>query len=97
MNKFIAGAVLAAGVVSVGGSAFAGEVTGNGRETPINSYRAGSICSFSGLNDDPTGGGDPSEAGKIQNWGVIPQDGKAFLTSIGHSPGTACRGYASQG
>lgn len=96
MKKFIAGVALASCVVGVGGTAFAGEVNGNGDPTPINSYRAGSICSFSGLNDDPTGGGDPNEAGKIQNWGVIPKEVKAFLASIGEHPGAACRGYASR-
>src|SRR4051812_43100170 len=97
MKKWIAGPVLATSMVGIGGTAFAGEVNGNGKPTPINSYRAGSICSFSGLNDDPTGGGNPEEAGKIQNWGVIPKEGKQFLTSIGENPGSACRGYASGG
>ena len=97
MKRLIIGGVLALATVGVmGGVAGAGEVNGNGKPTPIDSYRAGSICSFSGLNDDPTGGGNPDEAGKIQNWGVIPKDGKVFLTSIGENPGVACRGYASQ-
>ncbi len=33
------------------GSAFAGERAGNGEPTPVNDYRAGSICAFSGLED----------------------------------------------
>ncbi len=93
----IGGAIVLAGIGAVGGTAGAGEVNGNNKPTPINDFRAGSICSFSGLNDDPTGGGNPDEAGKIQNWGVIPKAGKVFLTSMGQNPGVACRGYASQG
>ena len=97
MKRGIIGGVLVlTGIGVVGGTAGAGEVNGQGKPTPINEYRAGSICSFSGLNDDPTGGGNPDEAGKIQNWGVIPKATKAFLTSIGENPGVACRGYASQ-
>ena len=49
-----------------------------------------------GRDDDPTGGGNPEEAGKIQNWGVIPKAGKVALTAMGENPGVACRGYASQ-
>jgi hypothetical protein len=107
MKKFIAGAILATSIVSIGGTAFAGEITGSGKPTPINSYRAGSICSFSGLNDDPTGGGDPFEAGHTQNWGQVVGvakqvlgDGKgasAIANQIhDEGPGTNCRGYASQ-
>lgn len=67
--------------------AFAGEVTGNGDPTPVHSYRAGSICSFSGLNDDGEG---PNA--QVQAYG-------AFIAAFGPghqpAPGTACRGYAS--
>ena len=46
--------------------AIAGEVTGTGEDTPIRSYRASSICSFSGLNDD--GHGPNSH---VQSWGMF--------------------------
>jgi hypothetical protein len=85
MRKIMAGAALALIVSGAGGTAFAGEVTGgpNPKPTPIDSYRAGSICSFSGQNDvpegdlvpvdpnDPTGPMmiDPLSVGRVQSWG----------------------------
>ena len=60
-------AVLCAGVfgVATAGTAFAGEVTGTGANTPIgaapdNDLHAHSICSFSGLNDEYYRDGDTS-------------------------------------
>ena len=109
MKKWIAGAVLATSIVSAGGTAFAGEVNGNGDPTPINGFQAGSICAFSGLNDDPSGGGDPFEDGRVQNWGHVLADAKEFIgdgdngaNELSHQirvegPGTNCRGFASQG
>ena len=62
------------------GSAFAGEITGNGKETPIKSQQecdfgtgecpapagpANSFCAFSGLNDDPAEDGN-----RTQSWGT---------------------------
>jgi hypothetical protein len=52
MKRFIA--ALAAGLVVVAVAAtsvFAGEVTGNGKPTPVRTHLAASICSFSGLED----------------------------------------------
>ena len=78
MRRFIAGAALALIVSGAGGTAFAGEVTGgpNPKPTPVDSYRAGSICSFSGQNDVPagdidpeTGEIDPLSVGRVQSWG----------------------------
>ena len=108
MKKLIAGAALAATIVGIGGTAFAGEINGNGDLTPINGFQAGSICSFSGLNDDPTGGGDPFQDGRTQNWGRVVGDAKTFLATDSRGissiadqiriegPGTNCRGFASQ-
>ena len=90
MKKVIAGAVLALSVVSVGGTAFAGERGGSGEPTPVNSYRANSICSFSGLDDLDFEA--PVEPGVVQNWGAIPKDVRDFLGTIGEHPGTACNG-----
>jgi hypothetical protein len=68
-------------------SAFAGEITGNGKPTaaPDN---ANSECSFSGLDD-------PDDDGFVhtQNWGQIPKDGRDFLRSIGVSPEALCNGH----
>jgi len=94
MRKLIAAALVVAAGVGVGGNAFAGEVggsaNGNGPKGPAN---ANSICVFSGLEDgseDPTG---PSGPGTAQNWGQIPREFRAFLTSIGENPGIACNGH----
>jgi hypothetical protein len=110
MRKALAAAAVAAMiVVGAAGAASAGEITGNGKPTPINTYRAGSICSFSGQNDDPTGGGDPFQDGRTQNWGQVVADVKTFVATDDHGissvagmiqtegPGTNCRGYASGG
>ena len=79
-------------------SAFAGESTGNGKETPIGlateeAPHASSICSFSGQN--PEGLLDPSdpnyEPGRVQNWG---HSDKAFFRSIGFAPGQSCNGHS---
>ena len=73
-------------------AASAGEITGNGKPTAGPAH-ANSICVFSGLEDgeeDPTG---PSGPGTTQNWGQIPKDFRAFLTSIGENPGLACNGH----
>lgn len=112
MRRVLLGTALTAAMVAgMGGTAMAGEITGNGKLTPINSYRAGSICSFSGQNDDPTGGGDPFQDGRVQNWGKVVEDAKAFIATDrkgisslatqgalhDEGPGTNCRGYASGG
>jgi hypothetical protein len=81
-------AVLIAAAVGTG-SAFAGEITGNGKATaaPDN---ANSECSFSGLDD-------PDDDGFVhtQNWGQIPKEQREFLASIGVAPWTLCNGHLS--
>jgi hypothetical protein len=106
MRRAIVGAALAAMTVGLmSGPALAGEITGNGKPTPINSYQAGSICSFSGLNDVPD---DPIEGGKVQNWatafkagiqeeGVTVSEAARAGLLLEFGPGTPCRGYASAG
>ena len=79
MRKLIAAATIVVAGVSIGGTAFAGEGTGgpNPKPTPIDTYTAGSICSFSGQNDVPagdivdpeTGEIDPLSVGRVQSWG----------------------------
>jgi hypothetical protein len=108
MRKPVLSAALAAAlVVAMGGAASAGEITGNGKPTPIEGFRAGSICSFSGQNDDP----DEQEMfadGRVQSFGDIVQEAIVVLGD-GHGasslvpiireegPGASCRGYASGG
>lgn len=80
---------LAAVMVMVMGvsTAFAGEVTGSGKNSDQNQGK--SWCSFSGLNDDPEGL-DPANgpAGKTQSYG---QDVRLGLISPHElTPGVAC-------
>jgi hypothetical protein len=102
LKKFIAGAAIAVSIVGMGGTAFAGEVTGSGKGGPNGDGTPGavvgaftpdahahSICAFSGLNDNPT---DPIEGGRVQNWGSIPKEIRDQLAAEGESPGAACRG-----
>ena len=81
------GVVLAA---ASGSAAFAGEVTGNGKDTGAVEH-ANSICVFSGKNDNPdrplTGfdpGGVSQSYGQENRLGL--QDPRMF------NPGDACRG-----
>jgi len=82
-------AVLVAALLMLGATgAHAGEITGNGKDTPIRSGVASSVCAFSGLNDFE----DPNFEGRTQNWGQIPKADREFLREIGVSPGASCRG-----
>lgn len=79
-------------------SALAGESTGNfattGKRTPIASFVAASICSFSGQNPErflPETDKD-YEPGRTQSWGQIPKAVRDALPSFEH-PGNACNGH----
>lgn len=69
-RRFLAVALCAAAAMGIGANAaLAGEVTGNGKLTPIgaapdNDPHAASICSFSGRNDDPE---EPGAGGPVQH------------------------------
>ncbi len=91
-KRLLVGTACAAAFVGVGASAaFAGEITGNGKPTPINQYRAASICSFSGQNDgNPPAG---RTAAHVQNWGQLTQEARAANAAIGRHPGDACNGH----
>ena len=90
MKKLIAVATIAMAGLTVGGTTFAGEITGgpNPKPTPIDDFgHAQSICAFSGQNDVPegdidpdTGEIDPLSVGKVQNWGHTQATAKALLT-----------------
>jgi hypothetical protein len=79
-------------IVLTAGSVLAGEVTGNGKPTPINAYLANSICSFSGQND---GNPPPGRtAAHVQNWGQIPKATRDSMALEGFHPGDACNGHS---
>ena len=92
VRKFILGAFVFAIAVPAlgGGAAFAGEVTGSGKNA--NQNQGVSWCSFSGLNDDPTapldGSGPNGPGGQSQSFG---QDVKLGLADPHEAnPGVAC-------
>jgi hypothetical protein len=62
----------------------AGEVTGNGDPTPVADHHASSICSFSGLEDDPVA------PGSVQSYGQIVRSLGGGPLPFG--PGISCRG-----
>ena len=67
------------------GSAFAGEITGNGKETAMRDH-ANSECAFSGRDDADDDGFEHT-----QSWGQLV---KAF-GPMGGVPGEACNGHLS--
>jgi hypothetical protein len=71
------------------GTAFAGEITGNGEETAMRG-NANSECGFSGLDDADDDGFEHT-----QNWGQLSPEARAFLASIGVAPWTLCNGHLS--
>jgi hypothetical protein len=102
MRKLIAGAALALIVSGVGGTAFAGEITGGPRPkpTPVHSHLAASICSFSGQEDGLTLTGFNPDGTPI----IVPSETGPGLVQTPHMenslgiihpagiPGEACRG-----
>lgn len=68
------------------GPASAGEITGNGKSTPIRDHVAASICAFSGL-DEPGDEGDPF-FGRTQNFGQLVKQGIVLPAQF--NPGDAC-------
>jgi hypothetical protein len=78
------------------GTAFAGEVTGNGKPTAGPTH-ANSICVFSGKNDNPTAPLDNPDAGGVaQSYGQLVRLGviETFFgaTPKTFNPGDTCRG-----
>lgn len=70
--------IIALFVIGIGGTAFAGEVTGNGGVTPVkNPGTAASPCAFSGLEDEATlPDGTPGVIpGVVQSFGSHPGPG----------------------
>jgi hypothetical protein len=82
MRKKLIAAVCAAAVAGLStGSALAGEITGNGKSTPIRSGVAASECAFSGL-DDP----DADVFTHTQSFGQLV----SMFGPMGGVPGVAC-------
>ena len=98
---FLASAVCAVAIVGAGGgTAFAGEVTGNGKPTAGPAH-ANSICVFSGQNDDPDAPlvlddrelAPNGPGGISQSFG---QDVKLGRDPHLFNPGDACRGGSNE-
>ncbi len=82
MKRLVVAVVVAmVSTLLMAGPAAAGEITGNGKETPIKARQteeapagpASSLCAFSGLNDDPDEPGLFND-GRVQSWGDIVQE-----------------------
>lgn len=77
-------AVLIAPLVVVGAAAAPAQAQGQVERGP---EHANSICSFSGLNDEPD---DPVEGGRVQSYGQIVRAG--FKAEV-PSPSLLCNGH----
>lgn len=76
-------------ILAAGTPGFAGEITGNGTITPIESRGvASSICAYSGLNDTPGLDG----FGQVQAYGQLVRAFGGFPPGTRNHPGVACRG-----
>jgi hypothetical protein len=72
MRKCLIGAAVCASLVlGTAGSAFAGEITGNGKQTAGPTH-AKSLCVFSGLEDNDFEA--PVQPGVVQNWGQVKKE-----------------------
>jgi hypothetical protein len=104
VRRMLAVAACTAAVVGVGaGSAFAGEITGNGKPTGAPDH-ANSICVFSGQNDDPGApldgpngpGGTSQSYGQENRLGLrdpsTENPGKVGQGVFTFHPGFACNG-----
>ena len=105
MKKLIVGAALGLLTVGAGSTAFAGEVGGNGKPTPIarpedgGKSAASSVCAFNGL-DDGSESGNPVTPGVVQSFGSIvggvaqEAGGVSEFTGLirDEGPGASCRG-----
>lgn len=99
LNHMLKAALCTAAITGVTtGSAFAGEITGNGDPTGAR-FHANSICVFSGQNDDPDAPLTLDETiapngpgGVSQSFG---QDVKIGLDPRAFNPGDACRGFSN--
>ena len=102
MRRIFAVAACMFAVTGLGaGSAFAGEVTGNGKPLWTNTtdpsvdhtMHGRSACAFSGQEDDNFFGG-PDAGNHSQSWGQIARNAQGALGGV---PGTACNPNKSSG
>ena len=101
MRRLVAVVACVGAVTGLGaGSAFAGEVTGNGKPTGAPSH-ANSICVFSGQNDNPAGSEEDGPGGRTQSYGQDVRLGLANPSALNPGkvkgqpiphPGFACNG-----
>ncbi len=73
IKKSQLGIVLSAALVLGTTTAFAGEITGNGKK--IDSH-ARSECAYSGLQDDAEGDAGVFKGDRVQNWGQLTDFGR---------------------
>lgn len=97
MKRLLVVAASVAVMVGAGASAaFAGEVTGNGKDTAGPAH-ANSVCAFSGREDDPRSPLRTQTPGKVwldpEEFPVGP-DGLVVKPEPG-TPGTDCNGHTS--
>jgi hypothetical protein len=88
-------AIVCAAALNAGAPAFAGEINGRGDPVPAPD-NAASVCSFSGLNDNPVNPPPGDFPGRVQNFGSF----LGFLSDLlgfrllpfdaPYNPGDAC-------
>jgi hypothetical protein len=101
MRRIFAVVACTAAVVGVGaGSAFAGEITGNGKwiaGSETAPLQGKSECAYSGVNDNFVLGNDVPDADgftRTQSWGQVARQTHGALGGV---PGTACNPIKSAG
>lgn len=112
MTRRLIGAICSAGLIATltAGAAFAGEVTGTGRNLQVEGGKWGtnlharSVCAYSGQEDlqyftNQEGNTGPHAItrgvpGHAQSWGQIP---KAVRDTFGANPGTFCNPIKGSG
>ena len=88
-NQF-AYALCVAGVLALGANAAtAGEENGKGEPIP-GGEKGRSLCSYSGLQDDPIEDAGIFKGDRVQSWGQLPKFVRDILKSMGGHPGIAC-------
>ena len=99
IRRVATAATVTALVAIVGAStAFAGEVTGNGKSLKVDGggkwgtgLHARSFCAYSGQEDlQFEVGGSKGVPGHAQSWGQIPKAVRDQISQFGFLPGDAC-------
>jgi hypothetical protein len=82
--------ICVAWILSMGtATAFAGEITGNGKRINVNGK---SLCAYSGQQDDAAADKGTFKGDRVQSWGQIPKATRDFLVSLAmyFHPGEGC-------